>query len=72
MIPNYIDEDNADNYDNIIQYGDISEGQSVWTAEAALGRSAMLGKLIILGASTYSLSVFAFGIRARHLIHRES
>ncbi len=50
----------------------FNEGQTVWTAQAALGRSAMLGKLIILGASSYFLSVFAFGIRPRHLIHRAS
>lgn len=47
----------------------MNAGQPAWSAEQALGRAWMLGKLIVAGGASYFLAAYIFGIRARHLVH---
>ena len=46
----------------------LNESQAIWTAATALGRSAMLGKLIVAGTVSYFFCAFMFGVRPRHFI----
>ena len=46
----------------------LNESQATWTAAAALGRGAMLAKLIFAGAASYFLCAYAVGLRPRFFI----